>query len=74
MNKSQSTPELPSMGFVRVKQILKVFPVSKTRWWEGVKQGIYPAPVKLSKRTKAWRVDDIKQLIERLDREGHAER
>jgi len=58
--------ELPQMGFVRLKDILRVFPVSKSTWWAGVKSGRYPKPVKLSKRTTAWRVEEIRTLIEQV--------
>jgi len=57
---------LPEYGFLRLQGVLAVFPVSKTRWWDGVKQGEYPQPVKLSERTTAWRVSDIQKLCEKL--------
>lgn len=55
---------LPPEGFVRLPQILAVFPVSRSAWWAGVKSGRYPAPQKLGPRTTAWRVQDIRALIE----------
>jgi len=55
---------LPQVGFVRMKDILVVFPVSSSTWWAGVKSGRYPQPVKLSARTTAWKVEDIKELLE----------
>lgn len=54
---------LPQEGLVRLPQILRVVPVGKTTWWQGVKDGRYPAPVKLGPRTTAWRVEDIRALI-----------
>lgn len=54
---------LPETGFVRLPQVLKVFPVSKSTWWAGVKDGRYPKPVKLGPKMTAWRVEDIKELI-----------
>jgi prophage regulatory protein len=56
---------LPSTGYVRLPDVLKVFPVSKSTWWAGVKSGRYPAGVKLSARVTAWRVENILSLIER---------
>lgn len=56
-------PLLPETGFVRLPTILKVFPVSKSTWWAGVKAKIYPQPVKLGAKVTAWRVEDIKALI-----------
>ena len=54
---------LPETGFVRLPQVLKVFPVSKSTWWAGVKSGVYPQPVKLGLKMTAWRVEDIRELI-----------
>lgn len=54
---------LPEAGFVRLSQVLSLFPISKTAWYEGVKAGIYPAPIKLSERTAAYRVSDIRALL-----------
>lgn len=54
---------LPDVGFVRLPQVLAVFPVGKTCWWEGVRTGRYPKPVKLSARCIAWRAEDIRQLL-----------
>ena len=57
---------LPKEGFVLLRQILAVIPVSKTQFWEGIKTGKYPSPIKLGPRTTAWRVEDIRGLIERF--------
>lgn len=63
---------LPESGFLRLPQIIgdkkrgitAVVPVSKTAWWAGVKSGRFPKPVKLGPRTTAWRVEDIRRLID----------
>lgn len=55
---------LPETGFVRLPQVLAIYPVSRSAFWAGVKEGKYPAPVKLSPRCTAWRVEDIRALIE----------
>lgn len=57
---------LPETGFVRLDKVLKLIPVGKTVWWEGIRAGRYPQPVKLSPRCTAWRVEDIRALIDRL--------
>jgi prophage regulatory protein len=54
---------LPDTGFIRLPDVLTVIPVGKTCWWEGVKSGRFPQPVKLSARCTAWRVEDIQALI-----------
>ena len=53
-------------GYLRIADVLKVYPVSKSTWWAGVKSGRYPAGVKLSKRTTAWRASDIRKLCDGL--------
>ncbi len=58
---------LPHTGFVRLTTILAPngpIPVGRSTWWAGVKDGRFPKPVKLSRRVTAWRVEDIRTLIE----------
>lgn len=65
----------PETGYLRQKQILgdpkakppvpAIIPVSPSTWWKGIKEGRYPKGVKLSARTTAWRVQDIRALIEK---------
>ena len=64
--------QLPKDGLLRIDQICgnpkrgipPIIPVCKASWWNGVKDGRYPQPVKLGKATTAWRVRDIRDLIE----------
>lgn len=65
----RTNDNFPTTGFLRLSGILAPkgpIPVSKSTWWEGVKTGRFPKPVKLGPRTTAWRVDDIRALIEKL--------
>jgi len=67
---------LPECGFVRLPQIIgkaetktnpaipAIIPVSKSTWWAGVQSGRFPQSVKLGPRTTAWRVEDIRRLID----------
>jgi len=58
---------LPYTGFVRLTSILAPkgpIPVGRSTWWQGVKTGRFPKPVKLGPRTTAWKVEDIRRLIE----------
>ncbi|MDX8384702.1 MAG: AlpA family phage regulatory protein [Ghiorsea sp.] len=54
---------MPEIGFLRKPQVLAMIPISSSSWYQGIADGIYPAPVKLSERTSAWRVEDIRKLI-----------
>jgi prophage regulatory protein len=41
-----------------------IVPVGKTCWWEGVKSGRFPAPVKVGNgRGSFWKVEGIRALI-----------
>jgi len=55
---------LPETGFLRLPEVLKYIPVGKSTWWAGVKSGRYPKAVKLGQRITAWRVEDIRGLID----------
>lgn len=59
-----NTPSIPSTGFVRLHQILAVFPVSRSSWYAGIKSGRYPASYKIGTRTTAWKATDIQKLLE----------
>ena len=63
----QKAIALPAVGYLRLPQILEIFPISKSTWWEGCRSGVFPKPVKLGPRTTAWRVEDIRALMERIN-------
>ena len=57
----------PQSGFVRLKHILAPcgpIPVSRSTWWQGIKDGRFPKPLKLGKRVTVWRAEDIWALVE----------
>lgn len=41
-----------------------LIPVSRSSWWNGVKKGYYPQPIKLGPNITAWRLSDIDHLIQ----------
>lgn len=53
-------------AYLRLPQVLEIFPVSRSAWWAGVKSGKYPKAVKLGQRTTAWSAESIRALIERV--------
>lgn len=55
----QNAPET----LLRLPEVLSAYPVSKSKWYAGIKSGIYPASVSLGPRAKAWRSTDIAALI-----------
>ena len=67
--------ELPTTGFLRLSQILgdpkagipALIPISRSGFWAGIKAGKFPKGIKLGPRTTAWRVEEIRALIERIN-------
>jgi len=62
-SKIHEIEELPLTGLLRIKQVLRFVPVSRSNWWEGVRIGRYPKPLKLSERVTVWRAADIQRLV-----------
>ena len=73
---------LPTRGFLRLPQIIgsqktspptpALIPIGKSAWWNGVRSGRFPKPVKLG-RVSMWRVEDVIRLIEETSGERHAD-
>lgn len=51
---------------LKLPNVLRIFPVSRSAWLAGVKAGKYPAPVRLSARSVAWRASDLDALVSSL--------
>lgn len=60
-------------GLLRLRDIVgdrkqgvpALIPVSKSTWWEGVRTGRFPQPVRsLGARITTWRAEDIQRLID----------
>lgn len=57
------TEATPQSGYLRLPEVLKLYPVSESTWYAGLKAGIYPQGHKLSARVTAWKAEDIYALI-----------
>ena len=55
---------------LKLKTVLARFPVSRSTWYNGIKSGRYPAPIKIGLRGCAWRESDINALIDECARGG----
>lgn len=65
-----AVPTFPQTGLVRLSQILAPIgpiPVSKSTWWQGVKDRRFPQPRKLGPRTTVWKAEEIRALYEAPD-------
>jgi prophage regulatory protein len=59
-------------ALLRLKQVHRLCPIGASTWWEGVRCGRFPKPVKLGPRTTAWRASDVLALIDSLPQDQSA--
>lgn len=70
---------LPETGYLRLPHIIgdlkanppifPLIPLKKSTWWNGVRTGRFPRPIKFG--TNAfWRAEDIRNLILKIEQEG----
>lgn len=60
MSAALSFVEPPVVGFIRQSELVPgMVPFSAATLWRKVKSGEFPAPVKLSARVTAWRLEDV---------------
>ncbi|MFC3686101.1 AlpA family transcriptional regulator [Hydrogenophaga sp. H7] len=53
---------------LKLPKVLQRLPVSKSAFYEGIRDGKYPKPVKLGPRAVAWKESDISALIASLSK------
>ena len=66
-----STP-FPETGYVRGSQIYNnpktgkrgFVNISRSAWYQGIDDGIYPRPLKPTPHTSLWRAEDVRSAIE----------
>jgi len=58
-----ASTELAAKGLLRLPEVLKIIPVSRSTWYLGVKSRAYPAPVRIGRRAVAWRRPEVEALV-----------
>jgi prophage regulatory protein len=54
---------------LRIGQVLEIVGVKKSTWYDLVKQGKAPKPMRLSHKWSAWDSDEIDNWVSQLKRE-----
>lgn len=49
---------------IRLPSVLAIVPVGRSTWWQGVREGRFPQPIKLGPKTTCWRKSEVMALIE----------
>jgi prophage regulatory protein len=62
MQNSASDLSVPPVALIRIPQILKVMPVSKSKFWLMVQKGEFPKPIKIG-RSSFWTVEQVQAFI-----------
>jgi len=58
-----SFDQLPDSANVRLPVVMRLYGISSASVWRGVKAGTIPKPRKLTPRTTAWLVRDLRQAL-----------
>ena len=59
----QNFSYLPDESLVRLPILMALYGLSKASIYRFIKDGIIPAPIKLSSRTSVWNVGDIRKNL-----------
>ena len=57
-------------ALIRLPQVLGRFPISKSAWYLGIKEGRFPKGIKIGANSTAWRSSDITALINQLSEQA----
>lgn len=63
MDKNKEENDFDS--YFRLKDILKLFPVSRQTWYNGIKRGNFPKPIKWG-TCSFWRKSEILKILNNL--------
>ena len=73
MNIQKGNDPQPRAGntsrLLRLPQVLARFPVGRSSWYAGIAAGLYPRPVRIGKRSVAWREEEVTALIGIVERQ-----
>ncbi|WP_051388494.1 helix-turn-helix transcriptional regulator [Hyphomicrobium nitrativorans] len=54
--------EIAEDKLLRLPEVLRRIPISKSSWWKGVKDGRFPQSIKVGPRVTCWRERDIARI------------
>ena len=66
---SNSNTQIPPITLMRIPQILKVMPVSKSKFWLMVQKGEFPKPIKIG-RSSFWTIEQVQAFIREKTRQS----
>lgn len=61
------TNHLPTPGYSRLRDVLEIFPISRSAWYAALEKGRVLPATKLSARTAVWSNAHLNELLDRLE-------
>lgn len=61
-----NSDQSPSERLLRLPDVLRIIPVSKSEWYRRLAAGDAPKPVELGPRARAWRLSDVNDYLVRI--------
>jgi prophage regulatory protein len=61
---------LPKNSMVRLPTVMALYGLSKSTILREIKKGNLPSPIKLTARTSAWKVDEIRKNLAQKFKDG----
>ena len=65
--KTITEPADLNYALYRIEAVLKLIPISRASFYNGIRGGKYPPPIKIGPRTSVWRARQIHALIDMLE-------
>ncbi|MBF2099135.1 MAG: AlpA family phage regulatory protein [Gloeomargaritaceae cyanobacterium C42_A2020_066] len=72
-NTKELANDLAKRRYLDLPEVLEIFRLSRTTWYQGIKLGRYPKPIKVGQRRVVWRAADLEALAQRLEGGADAE-
>ena len=60
--------DLYDQRYLRLRSVLELIPVSRSTWYLWIQRGIAPKPTHISLRVAAWKAQDIKDLLDEMNK------
>lgn len=48
---------------IKLPEVLDIVGMKKTAWYDGIKDGKHPSPIKRSPRDAVWKLSDVQRLV-----------
>lgn len=61
-----SAKVIPLGRLLRLPEVLSIMAIGRSTWYDGIREGVYPSPVRVSARRVAWPEEKIRDLVRQL--------